>query len=87
MFTGKRAAIADHQISGFLDVLSVTGDTLFGLKIKVRPVMDAAMPKVSVKAAAIAVGLHQLAQVAQILTKFLWRDGGVFLDGNAHRDS
>src|SRR5258708_7019145 len=59
MFTGKRAAITHHEISGSIYKLRVFANAIFAEEIKRDPHMDAAVPEMPIESSAIFVFVEQ----------------------------
>src|ERR1700688_4784377 len=64
MFPGKRTAVPDYQIRGPINELSVFSNLCFTLKIKTPPHVNATMPEMPIKGAAIVKLVHQFSNVA-----------------------
>jgi len=78
MFAGNRAAIAHDEVGGFFHKFAELPNAFGRFEIVVHAGVDAGMAKVPVKRAVVVMSLHQLAQVAEIGTKLVGTDGGVF---------
>src|SRR5436190_15596190 len=64
MLTGKRSSVANYQVSGPLDELTIFTNANLALQIKTYAHVYATMPKMSVERASILVFSHQLPNVA-----------------------
>src|ERR1700730_5869057 len=77
MFPGKRTAVADYQICGTIDELSILSNAVFTLKIEAHTHVNATMPEMSIKRTAIVELVHQFSNVTQIAAQLFGRDRGV----------
>ncbi len=78
VFAGERAAVADDEVGGVFHKLAELADAFGGFEIVVHAGVDAGVAEVSVERAVIVEVLHQPAQVAEVGSEFVGRNGGVF---------
>src|ERR1700719_3217835 len=77
MFSGKRTAVANYQIRGTINELTILSNAFFTLEIEAHAHVNATMPEVPIKRTAIVVLVHQFSNVAQIAAQLFRRDRGV----------
>ena len=78
VFAGERAAVADDEVGGLFHELAEFAHAFGGFEIVIHARVDAGVAEVSVERAVVVVGVHQLAQIAQIGAEFFGSDGGIF---------
>src|SRR5467141_5445646 len=77
MLARERSTIANHKIGCTVDELCVFPDPVFAFKIEADAHVDAAMSKMAIECASVAVFVHQLADVPQIAPQLFGSHGGV----------
>src|SRR5437763_1299202 len=73
MFTGNRAAIAHDKIGGVFDECAIVANSLYRTEIEVDARMNAALTKMSIERAIVAVLFKQAAQIPQVVPHLLGR--------------
>src|SRR6185437_14004509 len=66
----------DHQIGSLADEGAIVANAFHCAEIEIDAGMDAALPKVSIERAVIAMLLEKLAQISQIISDFVRRTAG-----------
>src|SRR5581483_3538358 len=78
MFTGQGTAITDHQVCRLFHEPAELADAFLAFHVIAHPAMNAPMSEVAVQHAAVAVAVHQLAQISKIAAPFLGGDCRAF---------
>ncbi len=81
MFAGDGAAHADAQVGGFLHERPVGGQAVGGAQVEAEPGVDAPLTEMAVHGAGDAVPVHDLAQLAHVLSDPVGRHRGVLPAG------
>src|SRR5438552_18518541 len=86
MLARERAAVTNDDICSFGGEIAILGDALFRDQIEINARMKAALAKVSVESAGVAVLFQQLAEITQIIPHALRRNGRILpaFPGVAH---
>src|SRR5262249_27989929 len=77
MLSGDGSPVADNQIGGLVDERAKVANSFDGTEVEVDTRVNAALPEVSIERAIVTMLLEQAAQVAQVGTDLLGRNGGV----------
>src|ERR1700688_4498974 len=77
MFPRKRTTVADYQICGSINELTILSNAVFALKIEANAHVNATMPEMPIKRTAIVELVHQFSNIAQIAAKLFRCDRGV----------
>src|SRR5215468_5143251 len=77
MLSGDGSPVADNQIGGLVDERAKVANSFDGTEVEVDTRVNAALPEVSIERAIVTMLLEQSAQVAQVGTDLLGRNGGV----------
>src|ERR1019366_7540707 len=85
VLAGDGAAVADHEVSGLFHELAELADAFGGFKVVIHARVYTGMAEVSIERAVVVVGLHQLAQVAEVGAELVGPNRGIFEAFPAYR--